>query len=59
MPALVEASRDADLLVVGNRGLHGLRALGSVAERVAHQAACSVLVVRAAPTETMPEAEQC
>jgi nucleotide-binding universal stress UspA family protein len=44
--ALVEASRDADLLVVGSRGLHGLRALGSVSERVAHQAACSVLVVR-------------
>ncbi|MGE5690058.1 MAG: universal stress protein [Pseudomonadota bacterium] len=27
-------------------GLHGLRALGSVSERVAHRAACSVLVVR-------------
>jgi nucleotide-binding universal stress UspA family protein len=44
--ALVSASRDADLLVVGSRGLHGLRALGSVSERVAHQALCSVLVVR-------------
>jgi nucleotide-binding universal stress UspA family protein len=44
--ALVRASREADLLVVGSRGLHGLRALGSVSERVAHQAACSVLVVR-------------
>jgi nucleotide-binding universal stress UspA family protein len=46
VPALVEAASCADLLVVGSRGLHGLRALGSVSERVAHQAACSVLVVR-------------
>jgi nucleotide-binding universal stress UspA family protein len=44
--ALVDASRAADLLVVGSRGLHGLSALGSVSERVAHQAASSVLVVR-------------
>jgi nucleotide-binding universal stress UspA family protein len=40
-------SEDADLVVVGNRGLRGLRALGSVSERVAHEARCSVLVVRA------------
>lgn len=46
VPALVEAATRADLLVVGSRGLHGLRALGSVSERVAHQASCSVLVVR-------------
>lgn len=44
--ALVEASASADLVVVGSRGLHGLRALGSVSERVAHRAGCSVLVVR-------------
>ena len=44
--ALVEAACVADLLVVGSRGLHGLRALGSVSERVAHAASCSVLVVR-------------
>ena len=44
--ALVDASRDADLLVVGSRGLHGVGALGSVSERVAYDAACSVLVVR-------------
>jgi nucleotide-binding universal stress UspA family protein len=43
---LVTASRAADLLVVGSRGLHGVRALGSVSERVAHQATCSVLVAR-------------
>jgi len=47
--ALVEAARDADLLVVGSRGLHGVKALGSVSERVAHDASCSVLVVRTAP----------
>jgi nucleotide-binding universal stress UspA family protein len=44
--ALVAASRSTDLLVVGSRGLHGIHALGSVSERVAHQAACSVLVAR-------------
>ena len=43
--ALVERSREADLVVVGSRGLHGVRALGSVSERVAHRAHCSVLVV--------------
>jgi nucleotide-binding universal stress UspA family protein len=46
LEALVEASKGADLLVVGSRGLHGLKALGSVSERAAHQAKCSVLVVR-------------
>ncbi len=44
--ALVDASVQADLVIVGSRGLHGLGALGSVSERVAHQASCSVLVVR-------------
>jgi nucleotide-binding universal stress UspA family protein len=39
-------SERADLLVVGSRGLKGARALGSVSERVAHQAHCSVLAVR-------------
>jgi nucleotide-binding universal stress UspA family protein len=47
---LVEAARAADLLVVGSRGLHGLKALGSVSERVAHRAACSVLVARSRHT---------
>jgi nucleotide-binding universal stress UspA family protein len=44
--ALVRAAEGSDLLVVGSRGLHGIRALGSVSERVAHRASCSVLVVR-------------
>lgn len=46
VPALLEAARDADLLVVGNRGVTGLSALGSVSERVAHHSPCSLLVVR-------------
>ena len=37
----------ADLIVVGSRGLRGVHALGSLSERVAHEARCSVLVVRA------------
>jgi len=45
---LVEAAADAELLVVGSRGSHGARSLGSVSERVAHEAHCSVLVVRGA-----------
>jgi len=47
---LVAASESADLLVLGSRGLHGLKALGSVSERVAHQARSSVLVVRSVQT---------
>jgi nucleotide-binding universal stress UspA family protein len=44
------AARDdrATLVVLGSRGLHGLRALGSVSERVAHRVPCSVLVLRGA-----------
>jgi nucleotide-binding universal stress UspA family protein len=49
--ALVEESDLADLVVVGSRGLHGIAALGSVSERVAHQAKSSVLVVRSGPAE--------
>jgi nucleotide-binding universal stress UspA family protein len=44
--ALLAVSTEADLVVVGSRGLHGLRALGSVSERVAHEAHCSTLIVR-------------
>jgi len=40
----------ADLLVLGSRGLRGVHALGSVSERAAHRAGCSVLVIR--PTQT-------
>jgi nucleotide-binding universal stress UspA family protein len=48
---LVAASDSADLVLVGSRGLHGLKALGSVSERVAYQARSSVLVVRPGPGE--------
>ncbi len=44
--ALLEASAGADLLVIGSRGLGRLAALGSVSRRLAHQAPCSVLIVR-------------
>lgn len=47
--ALVSLSADSDLVVVGSRGLRGVKALGSVSERVAHQAASSVLIVRRRP----------
>jgi nucleotide-binding universal stress UspA family protein len=50
LDALVAVSESADLVIVGSRGLHGLKALGSVSERVAHQARASVLVVRPAPS---------
>jgi nucleotide-binding universal stress UspA family protein len=40
------AGVEADLLVLGSRGLRGVRALGSVSERAAHRAGCSVLVIR-------------
>jgi nucleotide-binding universal stress UspA family protein len=44
--ALLRASEEADLLVVGSRGMRGVRAVGSVSERLGHQASCSVLVVK-------------
>jgi nucleotide-binding universal stress UspA family protein len=45
--ALAAASADVDLLVLGSRGLHGLKSLGSVSEQLAHRASCSTLIVRA------------
>jgi nucleotide-binding universal stress UspA family protein len=46
LDVLAVASETADLVVVGSRGLRGIRALGSLSERIAHEASCSVLVVR-------------
>jgi nucleotide-binding universal stress UspA family protein len=54
--ALVAAGEASDLVVVGSRGLHGLKSIGSVSERVAHQARCSVLVVREPPWQRVAEA---
>ena len=37
---------DADLIVVGSRGMHGMsRVLGSVPNKVSHRARCHVLIV--------------
>jgi len=44
------AAAGASLVLMGSRRLDGLRALGSVSRRVAHQAHCSVLLV---PPETL------
>jgi nucleotide-binding universal stress UspA family protein len=40
------AGEAVSLIAVGSRGLSGLRALGSISERVAHRAPCSVLIAR-------------
>ena len=42
----VASGEGADLIVVGNRGMKGVRRiLGSVPNHVAHHAACSVMIV--------------
>jgi nucleotide-binding universal stress UspA family protein len=45
---LVEASKDADLVIVGSASLNRLQrlVLGSVSSHVVRDAACDVLVVR-------------
>ncbi len=44
----VAEEHDADLIVVGNKGMTGARRflLGSVPNKVSHHAPCSVLIIR-------------
>lgn len=44
----VAEEENADLIVMGSRGLSGIKAffLGSISDRVSHHAHCSVLIVR-------------
>ncbi len=50
-PALLEfaASQDVGLLVLGRRGISGLKLLGGVCEKAAGRAGCSVLLTPAPP----------
>ena len=45
--ALIEASRSADMLVIGSRGTGGFESLllGSISTQVTHHAACPVVIV--------------
>ncbi len=45
---ILDAAKDADLVVVGSRGMNPLQRLllGSVSSKVVHRAHCDVLVVR-------------
>lgn len=51
--ALIEASKGAQLLVVGARGLGGFHGLllGSVSQKCLHQAGCAVAVIRSEESE--------
>jgi nucleotide-binding universal stress UspA family protein len=41
----VAGSERSSMIALGHRGLRGVKALGSVSERVVHRAPCSVLLV--------------
>ena len=44
----VAEEREADLIIVGNRGMTGAKRflLGSVPNKISHHAPCSVLIIR-------------
>lgn len=56
---LLKESSDADLLVVGSRGLGGFKRLllGSVSQQVAHHATCPVVIVPPAARAASEEEE--
>ena len=56
--AIVNRARDADLIVMGTHGRHGMAHLlmGSVAERVVRSAPCPVLTVRDTSTDRVTRA---
>ena len=57
--ALIAASEGADMLVVGSRGLTGIREawLGSVSSECAHRAHCPVVIVRPSRHDRRPAPE--
>jgi nucleotide-binding universal stress UspA family protein len=55
IPELAGRERSA-LVILGSRGLTGPRALGSISERVAHDAPCSVLIMRPTPADEFSSA---
>lgn len=57
--ALLEASRSAELIVVGSRGRGGFSSLllGSVSRKVLHRSHCPVVVVRRADAEELADPE--
>lgn len=56
--AILDAAENADLVVVGSRGLGGFAslALGSVSYQIVHHAKCPVIVV---PTSSAAKADDC
>ncbi len=56
-PALVEASRDAEMICVGSMGIgrYARSILGSTATELAEKAHCPVAVVRSNPDQSLPE----
>lgn len=52
--AAAAATVEAALVVIGRHGLHGVHALTSLSERVAHETPCSVLVLRPPRTFEAP-----